>query len=72
MLAVISEKNESKNVCVFFYQTTKDEEDHKEAAQGGFGIDVSITNGGHGNHEQVHTLPVRKGLGILEVFPRIP
>lgn len=56
----------------FFYQTTKDEEDHKQAAQGGFSIYVSIANSGHGHHEQVDTFPVGEGLGILKVFPRVP
>lgn len=40
----------SNEMCVF-YQTAQDEEDHEQAAQGGFRINVSISDRGHGNHE---------------------
>lgn len=33
-----------------FYQTTKDKEDHKQATKGGFCINVSVADSGHGNH----------------------
>ena len=52
-----------------FYQTTKDEEDHEKTTQCGLCINVSIAHSGHGDHEQVHTLPVGEFLGVLKVFP---
>lgn len=34
-----------------FYQTTEDEEDHEQAAQGGFRVHVSVADSGHSDHE---------------------
>ncbi len=56
----------------WFYQTTKDEEDHKQAPQGGFCIDIPVAHCRHCHHQQIDTFPIGKWLGILEVFPRIP
>lgn len=54
------------------YQSPEDEEDHEEAPKGGFCINIPITDGGHGDHEQVDTFPIGESLVVLEVFPWIP
>ena len=43
---------------VWFYQTTEDEEDHEQASQGGFCIDIPIAHCRHGHHQQVDAFPI--------------
>lgn len=33
------------------YQATKNEEDHEKASKGGSCIDISISHGGHSDHQ---------------------
>lgn len=54
------------------YQSPEDEEDHEEASECGFRVNIPIANSGHGDHEQVDTFPVRKRLVVLEIFPWVP
>lgn len=56
---------------VVFYQSTEDEEHHEQASECSFSVHVSVTHSGHRHHQQIHTLPIRHLLEILEVFPRI-
>lgn len=42
----------------WFYQTAEDEEDHEQAPQCGFCIDIPIAHCGHCHHQQVDTFPV--------------
>ena len=37
-----AEEKGAEKVFCFFYQTTEDEEDHEQASQSGFCIDVSV------------------------------
>lgn len=55
-----------------FYQSPEDEEDHEEAPERGFRVNIPIANSGHSDHEQVDTFPVRKRLVVLEIFPWVP
>lgn len=43
-----------------FYQTTQDEEDHKQAPQGGFCIDIPVAHCRHRHHQQIDTFPIGK------------
>lgn len=71
MQAVVNYYGISSIYLCCFYQSSENEEDHEKASEGCFSTHISITHCGHGYHEQVHTLPVGKRLGILETFPRI-
>ena len=38
------------------------------SAKGGHAIDVTITDGGHRNHKEVHTVPVAELLAIVKIW----
>lgn len=40
------------------YETDKEEEHLEASANGSDAVDVTVTNGGHGDHEKIHAVPV--------------
>ena len=54
-------------ICIVTYQSNQEKKDLKAPAQGGVAGDVPVSHGGHGHHQEVHTVPVGQALAVVEV-----
>lgn len=49
------------------HESDEQEEDLEAPAQSGDAVDVPVAHGGHGDHEEVHAVPVAEGLRVVKV-----